>query len=97
MTEWITKIITINTQKLHMRPTQLITETAKAYISDIQIVKDSFVANAKSLLEMIELAAYLTSTTKNNKVMFKAMGTDAKQALNALDAIVKQINQEAAP
>jgi phosphotransferase system HPr (HPr) family protein len=96
MNDWIIKRVALNRRHLHMRPTQRIVDVARLFRSDIRAVKDSFVADAKSILEMIELAGYMITTTGSNKFTFQAMGDDSRQAVEALSALVKEINKATA-
>ena len=69
---------------LHMRPAQRIVETAGKFKSDIRVVKDHLDVNAKNFFDVIEFAAHMRLTAKDNLFKLKAAGLDAEQALEAL-------------
>lgn len=80
-----------NKHGLHMRPAQKIVETATRYQSDIRAVKDALDMSAKSILDMIEFAAYMVNSAaeNDNEFFFRAQGPDAEKALEALDKLVE--------
>jgi len=88
---WIEKQIDLkNKHGLHMRPAQRIVEVASQFRSDVRACKDSMDCNAKSILDMIEFAAYMVRNTAagDNSFLFRARGEDAEQALKALTELV---------
>jgi phosphotransferase system HPr (HPr) family protein len=88
---WLEKRIDLKHKHgLHMRPAQRIVEIASKHQSEIHAVKDDVDANAKSILDMIEFAAYMVGKTADddNSFVFRARGDDAQAALDALGALV---------
>ena len=89
--EWLEKQIDLkNKHGLHMRPAQRIVEVASKYRAEVRAKKDSIDCNAKSILDMIEFAAYMVRNTAagDNTFHFRACGEDAQAALNALGELV---------
>lgn len=90
---WLTRQIDLPERDgLHMRAAQRIVQTACRYESEVRATKDTVDVNAKSLVDMIEFAAYVVSkaSEKDNGFHFRAQGTDAADALNALDVLVNK-------
>ncbi|MBE7462347.1 MAG: HPr family phosphocarrier protein [Planctomycetes bacterium] len=89
--EWLTRRISLkNKHGLHMRPAQKIVETATRFQSEIRAAKDHLDFSAKSILDMIEFAAYMVNAAahEDNEFTFKAKGPDAQAALDELDKLV---------
>jgi phosphotransferase system HPr (HPr) family protein len=88
---WLAHRVSLrNKHGLHMRPAQRIVETASSYHSDVRAIKDHLDMNAKSIVDMIEFAAYMVNKAvdDDNEFYFRAQGTDAEKALVALDVLV---------
>lgn len=78
---------TINNQRgIHARPSSAISETAKKYQSKIIIVKGSYTADARDVLQLIVL-----ELLKGDEVEVQAEGPDEREACkevrNALEDI----------
>jgi phosphocarrier protein HPr len=69
---------------LHARPSTQIATTASRFSSDIHITKDDMVVDAKSVLELLMLAAECDS-----ELTIAAEGDDAKDAVKAIVELVK--------
>jgi phosphocarrier protein HPr len=69
----------INALGIHARPASKIVQTATAFTSKITLIKDTTIADAKSILHVMMLGANFGST-----VRIKASGDDEKQAVEAL-------------
>jgi phosphocarrier protein HPr len=68
---------------LHARPSASFVQTASRYRSEIQVEKDGQVADGKSILDLMTLAAaYGTFIT------VKAKGDDAEDVLTALETLI---------
>jgi len=68
---------------LHARPSASFVQTASRYQSDIRVEKDGQVADGKSILDLMTLAAgYGTFIT------VKANGEDAQKAVAALETLI---------
>jgi phosphotransferase system HPr (HPr) family protein len=90
---WIVRRINLRDKHgLHMRPAQRIVETASRFQSDIRAIKDHLDMNAKSIVDMIEFAAYMVNKAAedDNEFAFRALGEDAETALAALDVLVNE-------
>ncbi|QYJ15010.1 Phosphocarrier protein HPr [Rubrobacter xylanophilus DSM 9941] len=68
---------------LHARPAAKFVSTAKQFVSDIVVVKDDREANAKSPLKLMTLGA-----KKGDRVVIRAEGEDAEEAVEALIRVV---------
>ncbi|MCZ7645195.1 MAG: HPr family phosphocarrier protein [Planctomycetota bacterium] len=89
--EWMDRRISLrNKHGLHMRPAQKIVETATGFQAEIRAIKDDLDFSAKSILDMIEFAAYMVNraSENDNEFTFRAKGPDAREALEALDLLV---------
>ncbi|MBI4835547.1 MAG: HPr family phosphocarrier protein [Planctomycetes bacterium] len=71
---------------LHVRPSAQLAELASKYKSDVIIIKESLQANAKSIMDLLTLAA-----TGGTSLTIKVDGPDAEAAI---DAIQKLINSK---
>lgn len=69
---------------LHARPAALFVQTAKPFESDIKIAHGEREANAKSILGVLTLGV-----ERGTAITIRAEGTDATQALAALQALVE--------
>jgi len=75
----------VNRAGLHARPAALLVKTAGAYKSSIHVEKEGLQVNCKSIMGVLMLAAEQGSTLR-----FSAVGEDAKEAVQALTALVRQ-------
>ena len=73
----------VNSLGLHARPAAQLVRLASTFQSQIELVKDDMVVNAKSIMGVMMLAAECGST-----VQLRASGDDAEQALAALEKLV---------
>ncbi len=84
------KVTLLHKTGLHMRPAGRIMETALKFKSDVQLKCADRSANAKSILEMLSLAA-----PPGAELVLEASGSDADQALDALESLIRdRINAE---
>jgi phosphocarrier protein HPr len=74
----------VNRNGLHARPAAEIVKLAAKYQADITILKDDLDVNGKSIMGVMMLAA-----EHGSSITFRAEGPDADQALDALDALVR--------
>ena len=79
-----------NSLGIHARPASLIVQTANAYASDIWLEKDETSANAKSIMSVMMLVA-----DHGSKVRIRAEGTDASDALDAIETLFRNKFNEA--
>jgi len=77
------RVVLTNKMGLHARPSTQIATTAGRFASDIQIAKDGLVVDAKSVLELLMLAAECGS-----ELIVTASGDDADEAVKALATLV---------
>lgn len=75
---------------LHARPTSLMVGMAKAFRSEVSLVKNGQMANAKSLVSILGL-----EVANGDEVRFVARGPDAEQAAHQLAVFLEQLREEA--
>ena len=76
-------LIINNEVGLHARPASIFVQTAARFSSDIVIRHGDNSANAKSILEVLTLGAH-----KGARILIKAEGDDAEEALQTLEELV---------
>jgi phosphocarrier protein len=74
-----------NQQGLHARPAAQIVKLASTFQSDIEVVKEGFAVNGKSIMGVMMLSAECGSS-----IMFRANGPDEFEAVDALAGLVAQ-------
>lgn len=74
-----------NKYGLHARPAMKFAEIAMNFKSDIFLTKDGVEVNAKSIIEVMTVAA-----GKGSKLIIRAQGEDAPDAVNALQKLVNE-------
>ena len=77
------KLIIKNEQGLHARPAAIFVQIANKYESDIIVKKGVLEVNGKSIMGLLTLAA-----EKGAKLIIKANGNDAKEAIEDLEKII---------
>ncbi len=70
---------------LHARPAAEFVKAAKAYSSDIRVMKGDKNANAKSSLNLMSLGA-----KKGDKLVIQAEGDDEEAAVEELAALIEK-------
>lgn len=78
------KVVLTNKMGLHARPSTQIATTASRFVSDVRVTKDDVVADAKSVLELLMLAAECGS-----ELVISAEGDDAAQVVAALKSLIE--------
>jgi phosphotransferase system HPr (HPr) family protein len=79
-----TKLVTVsNRQGIHARPAHAIASLASRFKANIEIVRDSTVADAKSILAIMTLAA-----ERGTRLLLRASGEDAAAALEAVERLI---------
>jgi phosphocarrier protein HPr len=68
---------------LHARPSASFVQTASRFRSEIKVEKDGLVADGKSILDLMMLAA-----AQGTQITVKARGEDAGDALSALGDLI---------
>ena len=74
-----------NSDGLHMRPAMQFVDMASQYESEITVSNDDTSVDAKSIMQMTMLAA-----TCGTKLNVKAVGSDAQEAISALQKLVEE-------
>jgi phosphotransferase system HPr (HPr) family protein len=75
-------VVVNNQQGIHARPADLIVRLAKQFQSKIEFLKDNQRVDAKSILDLLTLAA-----VQGTQLTIEAEGADAGQALDALSEL----------
>ena len=73
----------LNRLGLHARAAAQLVRMANGFASEIQIAKDGMEVNAKSIMGVLMLAA-----PKDAKVLVRASGTDAEEAVAAIGELI---------
>ena len=77
------EVAVVPEEGLHARPAALFVKTAKAYSSDIKVLKDGKEANAKSSLSLMTLGA-----KQGDKLTIRAEGEDEETAVEELADLI---------
>ncbi len=84
------EVVVSNKLGIHARPSSMIVQTAMKYKSAIQIVKSGAVADAKSIMSVMMLAANFGSM-----VSIRAQGDDEAEAVEAIAGLFSsKFNEE---
>ena len=84
--ETVVRDLTIaNRFGIHARPAALFVKTAGQFASDILVEKDGAVVSGKSIMGLLTIEG-----SKGAVLRVTATGTDAEEALDALEELVKQ-------
>ena len=82
----ITKQVKIpNSLGLHARPAMQLVDVANRFEADLQIAKGSQQVDAKSIMQVMTLAA-----TQGTKLVLTATGSDATEALDAMAGLIAE-------
>jgi phosphocarrier protein len=76
------KIKIINKLGLHARASSKLTQLACTFTSEIFLIKDENKVNAKSIMEVLMLAA-----SKNTIILLEASGPDEKEAILGIEKL----------
>ena len=77
------KVQIINELGLHARASSKLTQLACSFSSEIILIKDGNKANAKSIMEVLMLAA-----SKNTIILLEASGSDEKKAILDIENLI---------
>ncbi len=77
------KVKVMNKSGLHARPAAMFIQKAKKYESDILVIKGDREVSAKNILGVMSL-----EIIQGTEILLKAEGSDAAQALKALEELV---------
>jgi phosphocarrier protein len=72
-----------NKAGIHVRPAVQIAELSNKFQSNILLIKDGIKVNAKSIMDLLTLAA-----GKEAELIIKADGEDEAKAIDALEALI---------
>ena len=86
----MTQVTILNPAGLHARPAALIVERAKAFESEVRIIKNGKAANAKSVMSLLALGA-----KTGDVVSVVAAGLDADAVI--ADIVEIMVSTEAGP
>jgi phosphocarrier protein len=70
---------------MHARPAAQLVKLASGFSSDVEVVKDGFAVNAKSIMGVMMLAA-----ERGSAILVRANGPDELAAVDAIAALVEQ-------
>lgn len=79
----IKTVIVNNRQGIHARPAHAIATLASRFKANIEIVRDGTVADGKSILAIMTLAA-----AQGTSLMLRASGEDADAAVEAVEILI---------
>ena len=79
------QVTILNKSGLHARPASEFVKLAARFESEITILVGTKVANAKSIINVLALAA-----TMGTVLTLKAVGPDEKEAIDALSSLIER-------
>ena len=79
------EVVIMNEQGLHARPASIVAKKAFKFTSHITIVKDGKEYNAKSIINILSMAA-----SKGDKLKIVAHGDDEAQAVEELRVVIEE-------
>lgn len=90
--EYEVTVVIANDLGLHARPAALVAKAAQKYSSDVRLIAASQQADAKSILDILSLAA-----SKGTTLKLRGKGADAKHCLAEIADLVRlQFMEESA-
>jgi len=78
-------VVVPNKQGMHARPAEMFVRRAQEFQSKIEIVRDDFRIEAKSIMNLLMLGA-----TQGTQLTLEAEGDDAQAAIDALTEVVEK-------
>ena len=75
-------MVVTNPKGIHARPSALIAKTAMQFSSEIVLIKDDVVADARNVMSLLMLSAAFGSVLK-----IRVSGEDEQEALSAIEKI----------
>ncbi|MBN1577595.1 MAG: HPr family phosphocarrier protein [Chitinispirillaceae bacterium] len=79
------QVTVANELGIHARPSSMIVQTAQKFKSNIVVVKNGAVADAKSIMSVMMLAA-----TRGSTVTIRASGVDETDAVEAIAGLFER-------
>jgi phosphocarrier protein HPr len=86
------KVVITNPQGFHMRPMAAFAQLAARFESSVKVSREGQTVNGKSILDLMLLAA-----AQGSELLLEVAGPDAKDALDALVALLKTPPEEDSP
>src|SRR5689334_21018537 len=78
-------VVVPNKQGMHARPAEMFARRAQEFQSKIEIVRDDFRIEAKSIMNLLMLGA-----TQGTQLTLEAEGDDAQAAVDALAEVIEK-------
>ncbi|MGD9873275.1 MAG: HPr family phosphocarrier protein [Kiritimatiellia bacterium] len=82
--DMVRKVEIINRLGIHARPASMFVKKAQEFSAEITVEKDKMKVDAKSIMGLLTLEGYMGAV-----LTLRAAGEDARQALDALEELVK--------
>jgi len=79
------EIVLMNEQGLHARPASIVAKKASKFTSHITLIKDGKEYNAKSIINILSMAA-----SKGDKIKIVATGDDETKAVEELKLVIEK-------
>lgn len=77
-------VVVQHSQGLHARPAEIVAKAAMLYRAKVEIVRDGYRVDAKSILNLLTLGA-----TQGAELRIEAHGDDASDAVQALADLIE--------
>jgi phosphocarrier protein HPr len=78
-------VVVPNKQGIHARPAEMFVRRAQQFQSKIEIVRDGYRIEAKSIMNLLTLGA-----AQGTELTLEAEGSDAQEAVDALAEVVEK-------
>jgi phosphocarrier protein len=78
-------VVVPNKQGIHARPAEMFVRRAQQFQSKIEIVRDDYRVEAKSIMNLLTLGA-----AKGTQLTLEAEGSDAQEAVDALAEVIEK-------
>jgi len=78
-------VVVQNKQGIHARPAEMFVRRAQQFQSKIEIVRDEYRVEAKSIMNLLTLGA-----AQGTELTLEAEGSDAQEAVDALAAVIEK-------
>ena len=82
---YVAEIVLINEQGLHARPASIVAKKAAKFTSHITLIKDGKEYNAKSIINVLSMAA-----SKGDRIKIVASGDDEAMAVEELKIVIEK-------
>jgi len=79
------EVVIMNEQGLHARPASIVARKASKFTSHITLIKDGKEYNAKSIINILSMAA-----SKGDKLKIVASGDDEAKAIEELRIVIEK-------